>query len=102
MQTERIKSRGVLLKVASHIVQLAVIVREAEGINDNDAYMVAEQIIDHVSTSHQVPSQDCWPVQVVCRAWQVVVQHQHTCRCRGADMNTVADKLVKLDWVAVN
>ena len=100
MQTERVKSRGVLLKLASHIVQLAVIVRETEGINDNDAYMVAEEIINHVSAAHQVPSQDCWPVQTVCRAWQIVVQRQPACRC--ADMNSVADKLVKLDWVAVN
>lgn len=73
-------ARRVRLAHVSRILQLAVIIRKEEGVNDEEAYTLAEALLDDLAAtaedwgSHQPTS----PLGVIATAWGLALRRNGT------------------------
>lgn len=73
-------ARRIRLAQVSRILQLAAIIREEEGVNDDEAYTMAEVLLDEVDAtaeewgSHQPAS----PLGVIATAWGLALRRNGT------------------------
>ncbi|ABX07649.1 hypothetical protein Haur_5019 (plasmid) [Herpetosiphon aurantiacus DSM 785] len=73
-------TRRVRLAQVSRILQLAVIIREEESVDDDEAYTMAEALLDEVNAtaddwgSHQPAS----PLGVIATAWGLALRRNGT------------------------
>ena len=73
-------ARRVRLAQVSRILQLAVIIREEEGVTDEEAYTMAEALLDEVNATADDwgTPQNASPLGVIATAWGLALRRNGT------------------------